>query len=173
MPSLAEEARLIYTRLQSDPEFEHCGADSRGISLPTDIVLNELDTLQNDTIDPHAQQFLMIASSILRLLGENGVYVRIKNGTNIVIRGTADNLPEHPSLQELNVAILRRRNNIEITCSGDEGDVRINTYAAEDTATIKETFDSVTDQIPPQAKYAMAKGILGIINDQLDQIFEA
>lgn len=169
MLPLQERAQNMFQRLQTDELFEHFGKDSRHITLPTNIVIQEFTQLAQTTIDPNAQRLLGVAIGLFETIGGNGICVRIKDRYNVAIRGVTQELSDRPSLQELIAAVISR-SGLEIDLFGSEPIIRI--QVANPNEAVLRQVKEIVSNIPAHAKVALVKGILEIIDGQLNQVMD-
>jgi len=85
MLPLKESADGLFKKLQGDPKFEHFGADSRHIRIPTSAITDRFNELVLETEDVGALEFLIYSMYMLREIGDNGILVRVKYAFDIEI----------------------------------------------------------------------------------------
>jgi hypothetical protein len=168
------QVETIYERLRVDPEFEY-SRHTRGIVLPTEVITGQLFELAKETIDIDAQSFLLFAIEMLRHVGDKGIFIKVTkvgNRTDIELRGNSEGITADSSTEEFLKGAYRHENSIEIT-PYSKRPLRARVWGQGDTNQLQEQVDTVVNQIPEMARDAVVKGILTIVNDQLDQVLDA
>lgn len=170
---LAAKAESIFHLLSKDPQFQHGGKESRGIVLPTEYVLGELAKLTDSTIDPHARDFLFLAMGLLTNIGDNGIYVRIKGKSDIELRGYAPERPQNPTDAEFYRLARYNINCVRIWPNDNDPYIHIHSPHFElDGVSISKISEFHEDQMSGDTKMAMIKGILEIVDEQINQVIE-
>lgn len=172
-----ESASRLISALQTDPEFEHSGQDSRGIDFQVEPFIKDLAELASN-YDGLSQELIMDCASLIKTVASDfGGYIRIKGkeAFTIEIRGLTGYEPPEPNLISLRqIALHRSALGILIEPTRTKLYFKTDFLLATDNSG-REFDDMATDKVKrlgPNMEAQIATDILQIVVRHVAQIGE-
>lgn len=172
---LVTQARRIHGKLQTDPAFEHFGADSRGVVIAPPP-MKELELLKQQ-IQQSAEGASGLAFAgvidLLRFATRQGMYVRTKGNEHYLsvdVRGVMPEFDESTSHSEVAVA-LARRSGVELQFEYERPvtlEVHADAVQTLDGGEVEGPLNELLKLVPADQRLSFTGGMLDLLEAKIN-----